>query len=68
MANLGRNLRFGFRLLGKDLGFTSVALLALTLGIGAIEYSIETNLAPAGEMNLWCVGGFDLHLRRGDLY
>jgi len=35
MANLGRNLRFGFRLLGKDLGFTSVALLALTLGIGA---------------------------------
>jgi putative ABC transport system permease protein len=35
MVNLGRNLRFGFRLLGKDLGFTSVALLALTLGIGA---------------------------------
>ncbi len=35
MANLGRNLRFGFKLLGKDLGFTSVALLALTLGIGA---------------------------------
>jgi putative ABC transport system permease protein len=35
MANLGRNLRFGFRLLGKDLGFTSVALLALALGIGA---------------------------------
>jgi hypothetical protein len=32
---LGRNLRFGFRLLGKDLGFTSVALLALALGIGA---------------------------------
>jgi putative ABC transport system permease protein len=35
MANLGRNLRFGFRLLGKNLGFTSVALLALVLGIGA---------------------------------
>jgi predicted permease len=35
MTNLGRNLRFGLRLLGKNLGFTSVALLALTLGIGA---------------------------------
>ena len=35
MTNLGRNIRFGLRLLGKNLGFTSVALLALTLGIGA---------------------------------
>jgi putative ABC transport system permease protein len=35
MTNLWRNLRFTFRLLQKDLGFTSVALLALTLGIGA---------------------------------
>jgi putative ABC transport system permease protein len=35
MANLGRNIRFGLRLLVKNLGFTSVALLALTLGIGA---------------------------------
>jgi putative ABC transport system permease protein len=35
VLNLGRNLRFGLRLLGKNLGFTSVALLALTLGIGA---------------------------------
>jgi putative ABC transport system permease protein len=35
MTNLGRNIRFGVRLLAKDLGFTSVALLALTLGIGA---------------------------------
>ena len=35
MMNLGRNLRFGLRLLRKNLGFTSVALLALTLGIGA---------------------------------
>jgi predicted permease len=35
MANLGRNIRFGLRLLAKNLGFTSVALLALTLGIGA---------------------------------
>jgi predicted permease len=35
MTNLVRNLRFGFRLLAKNLGFTSVALLALTLGIGA---------------------------------
>ena len=35
MRNLVRNLTFGFRLLGKDLGFTSVALLALVLGIGA---------------------------------
>jgi predicted permease len=35
MKNLARNIRFGLRLLGKNLGFTSVALLALTLGIGA---------------------------------
>src|SRR5437879_3530007 len=35
MTNLVRTLRFGFRLLAKNLGFTSVALLALTLGIGA---------------------------------
>jgi putative ABC transport system permease protein len=35
MMNLVQNLRFGFRLLAKNLGFTSVALLALTLGIGA---------------------------------
>lgn len=35
MTNLIHNLRFGFRLLAKNLGFTSVALLALTLGIGA---------------------------------
>jgi len=35
MTNLIRNLRFGLRLLAKNLGFTSVALLALTLGIGA---------------------------------
>jgi putative ABC transport system permease protein len=35
ITNLVHNLRFGFRLLAKNLGFTSVALLALTLGIGA---------------------------------
>ncbi|PYT50025.1 MAG: hypothetical protein DMG44_08275 [Acidobacteria bacterium] len=35
MMNLARNIRFGLRLLGKNLGFTCVALLALTLGIGA---------------------------------
>jgi len=35
MANFARNVRFGFRLLGKNPGFTCVALLALILGIGA---------------------------------
>jgi predicted permease len=35
MTNLVRDLVFGFRLLGKNPGFTAVALLALTLGIGA---------------------------------
>src|ERR1700674_3523654 len=35
MANFSRNVRFGLRLLLKNLGFTSVALLALILGIGA---------------------------------
>lgn len=35
MSNFWRYVRFGFRLLTKDPGFTSVALLALVLGIGA---------------------------------
>ena len=35
MANFARNVRFGLRLLVKNAGFTSVALLALILGIGA---------------------------------
>jgi putative ABC transport system permease protein len=35
MTNLWRDARFGLRLLAKNLGFTSVALLALALGIGA---------------------------------
>ena len=35
MANFARNVRFGLRLLLKNPGFSSVALLALILGIGA---------------------------------
>jgi putative ABC transport system permease protein len=35
MANLSRDLRFGFRLLLKNPGFASVAILALALGIAA---------------------------------
>ena len=35
MNNFARNVRFGLRLLLKNPGFTSVALLALVLGIGA---------------------------------
>ena len=35
MSNFLRYVRFGIRLLTKDPGFTSVALLALVLGIGA---------------------------------
>ena len=35
MTNLLRDLRFGFRLLRNNLGFASVAILALALGISA---------------------------------
>ncbi len=35
MANFARNVRYGLRLLLKNPSFTSVALLALVLGIGA---------------------------------
>ncbi|MGA8103504.1 MAG: ABC transporter permease [Candidatus Acidiferrales bacterium] len=50
MNNFWREVRFGFRLLGKNPGFASVAVLALALGIGANTaiYSIvyATLLAP----------------------
>jgi putative ABC transport system permease protein len=48
--NLWRDIRFGFRLLFKNTSFTSVAILALALGIGANTaiYSIvyATLIAP----------------------
>jgi putative ABC transport system permease protein len=48
--SIWRDIRFGFRLLLKNLGFTSVAVLALALGIGANTsiYSIvyATLIAP----------------------
>ncbi|HYB60812.1 MAG TPA: hypothetical protein VEH50_04975, partial [Methylomirabilota bacterium] len=50
MNSIWRDIRFGFRLLLKNLGFTSVAVLALALGIGANTsiYSIvyATLIAP----------------------
>ena len=50
MQNLRRNLQFGLRLLWKNPGFTTIAVLALALGIGAnTAFCIES-------------GGVDLRL------
>ena len=36
MRNLGRDITFGLRMLARNKGFTSVAILALALGIGPV--------------------------------
>jgi hypothetical protein len=54
MKNLWRDVRFGFRLLRKNPGFATVAVLALALGIGANTAIYSIVYATLLEPLLYC--------------